>query len=118
MRRVRRFLRLSVAERWLLLEAALLLGGIKLGLWLLPFQTLRRSLEKLAKATSGLQKADRLSVERVAWAVKLAGHHMPRARTCLTQALATQFLLVQRGHQALIHIGVVREEGREFLAHA
>jgi hypothetical protein len=118
MKRLRKFLCLPAAERRMLLEAALLLGGIKLGLRLLPFHILRRFLDSLAKVPIELRKANQSSVERVVWAVEMADRYMPRARTCLTRALATRLLLVRQGHPALIRIGVVREEGEEFLAHA
>jgi|SRR5215217_5151646 len=118
MRRLRKFLRLPATKRRLLLEAALLLGGTKLGLRLFPFQTLLRFLEKLAKASAGLPEIDQSSAKRIVWAVELAGQYLPWVRTCLTQALAAQFLLVRQGHPALVHIGVVREEGEGFLAHA
>ncbi len=118
MRRLRKLLRLPAAERWLLLKAALLLGGIRLGLTLLPFQTLRRFLDKLAESPIASRKTEPLSAERIIWAVESAGRYMPCARTCLTLALAAQVLLVRCGHPAQIHIGVVREEGEKFLAHA
>ncbi len=114
-----KFLGLPSAERWLLLKAALLLLGIKLGLWLLPFQTLRRFLDGLAQAPVKPREAKQFSAERIAWAVEVAGRRLPVARTCLTQALAAQVLLARRGHPALLHIGVTRaQEKEEFEAHA
>jgi hypothetical protein len=111
-------LRLPAAERRLLIKAVFLLGGIKLGLTLLPFQALRRFLDKLAELPTGARKTDQLSAERVTWAVESAGRYMPYARTCLTLALATRVLLARRGYPALLHLGVVREGGEKFLAHA
>jgi len=46
-----KFLQLTRSERRLLLSAALLLGAIRLGLWLLPFQTLRRLLVRITGET-------------------------------------------------------------------
>ena len=45
MSRLRKFFRLPRSERWLLLKAALLLGAIRIGLRLLPFQTLKQLLD-------------------------------------------------------------------------
>jgi Transglutaminase-like superfamily len=118
-RLLRKFLHLPAAERRLLVKAALLLGTIRLGLWLLPLHTLRRLLAKVGKAPIGLREADRYSAKRAVWAVGAAGQYLPAGvGTCLTQALAAQVLLAWRGHPALLHIGVVRKEGEEFHAHA
>lgn len=118
MKRLRKFLLLPAVERRLLLQAAFLLGGIKLGLMLIPFQTLLRSLDKLAEASGKSHKANQITLERIVWAVETAGRYVPRARTCLTQALAARVLLARRGYPALIRIGAVREEGKGFQAHA
>jgi hypothetical protein len=119
MRRLRKFTRLPAAERRLLMKAILLLCAVKVGLELLPFRTLRRLLAKLAVLPVGLQYVeDRHSIERVVWAVELAGRLMPRTSTCLTQALTAQVFLLRRGHPALVHIGTVKGEGGELQAHA
>lgn len=115
MRRLHKFLRLPAAERLLLIRAALLLGGIKLGLKLLPFQAVQRFLEKLGEVSVGLCEMYQTTPERVVWAVELAGRYVHA--TCLTQALAARVLLVRRGHSARIHIGVTGG-GEKFLAHA
>jgi hypothetical protein len=118
MRRVHRFLRLSALDRCLLIESALLLGAIKVGLWLLPFQTLRHLLMSIAQVTTQRQAADRASVSQVVWAVTVVSRYFPKVRTCLTQALAMQVLLGRRGHPTHLHIGVVRNEGGQLQAHA
>ena len=118
MKRLRRFLGLPAAERRLLIKAALLLWAIKLGLMLLPFRTMRNLLGRLTGLSIDLWDADRYPVERVVWAVELAGRLMPRASTCLTEGLTAQVLLLRRGHPALLHIGAVKGEGGELQAHA
>ena len=118
MNRLRKFLLLSAVERRLLLEAAFFLGGTKVGLVLLPFQTLRGFLDRFARVSIWPHKANKVTIERIMWAVKTAGWYLPRARTCLTQALTARVLLVRRGYPAVIHIGVVSEDGKGFQAHA
>jgi len=119
MKRLRKFMRLPAAERRLLMKAILLLCAVKVGLGLLPFQTLRRLLANLAVLPVGLRDVeDPRSIERIVWAVELAGRLVPRASTCLTQALTAQVLLLRRGHPALVHIGTVKGESGEFQAHA
>ena len=119
MERLRKFLRLSVGEQRILIKASLLLVVIRLGLWLLPFRTLRRLLAKATQAPPRLQqKADRFCADRVARAVAVASNHVPGVGTCLTQALAAQVLLARRGHQTSLRIGAARGEEGQFEAHA
>ena len=111
MRRVHKLVRLSPADRRLLIRAAWLLGMVRLGLWLLPFARLRRLLAKARRATCSVP------MDKVTWAVSVMGRYIPVA-TCLAQALATQALLVRCGHPASLRIGVARSKGRQLQAHA
>jgi hypothetical protein len=115
MRRLGRFFRLPASERWLLAKAALLLGAIRVGLWLLPFRTLRSLLDRAA-AFHG--EANHEPTDAVVWAVEVAAKGLPAFDTCLTRALATQVLLSRRGVPALLRIGVVKSQEGKFEAHA
>jgi hypothetical protein len=55
MKRLRRFLRLTTTEQWLLIKAALLLDVIKPAVHLHPFRFLRRLVDEAGKMPSGLQ---------------------------------------------------------------
>ncbi|HEY0733679.1 MAG TPA: lasso peptide biosynthesis B2 protein [Herpetosiphonaceae bacterium] len=108
---LRKWLRLSPGERRLLLRAWLLLGVIRVALWLLPFRIVHR-LPARAQAASPC-----FSIEQIGWAVAIAGVYLPRA-TCLPQALAAQVLLRRHGHAADLKIGVARDERGRLEAHA
>lgn len=73
---LRKFVTLHKRDRRLLVRAILLLGTIKLGLWLLPFQTLRHLLARMTPANSELQKKDQVYVD-IVWAVEVASRYMP-----------------------------------------
>ncbi|KPL12124.1 hypothetical protein AMJ85_01940 [candidate division BRC1 bacterium SM23_51] len=118
MRRIRKFLSLPAADQWLLLKSAVLLGSIRLGLWLLPFQTMRRVLARMGKARACSKETDEALVERVVRAVSLAGRHVPGTRSCLVQSLGAQVLLARRGWPVRLRIGVARGEKGQFQAHA
>jgi hypothetical protein len=118
MKLLRSFIRLPATQRWLLIRAALLLGVMRLGLWLLPFQMLRRLLARFALGPTRVPDTDGFSRARVVWAVETAARHMPSASTCLTQALVAQTLLERRGYPAVVYIGVVRDDRDELQAHA
>jgi hypothetical protein len=102
MERLRKFLRLPSTEQRLLLEAALLMEAIKLGMRILPFRNLRRFLARVTDALPGVRHPQHSasSAKRVAWAVETASGHTPGLKTCLVQALAAQVLLARRGHLA------------------
>lgn len=117
MKRLYRFLSLSSRDRRLLIKAALLLGIIRLGLWLLVFQTLRGLLLRVRWKSTGLSEADPLSLERIAWAIRVAGRYIPGV-TCLVQALAAQVLLEQEGHPSCLRIGVAKDKNGRLQAHA
>ncbi|MFQ5849215.1 MAG: lasso peptide biosynthesis B2 protein, partial [Candidatus Binatia bacterium] len=118
MKRLHKFLHLPPTERWLLVKAALLLGAIRMGLWLLPFQTLKHLLACVSQASKGLHRANRPSADRIVWAVMAARRYVLRARPCLTQALAVQVLLKRRGYPAHLRIGVARTGTGQLRAHA
>ena len=118
MERLRKFLNLSSSERWLLVKVAFLLGTIRLGLWLLPFRTLRRLLTGLTAAPARLQETGLSEASRIVRAVEMVGWHLPGIGTCLTQALTAQALLARRGYPTLLHIGVVRGREKRLEAHA
>src|ERR1700752_3161891 len=113
-----RFLRLPTPYQRLLAEAMLLLGAIRLAVYLLPFQTLYHLLAKVARTTTTAQRVDHAAIDRVPWAVTLASRHLPGSTTCLTQALATQLLLRRRGHSVCLRIGVARSGTGKLQAHA
>jgi hypothetical protein len=115
MRRIRKFLNLSSGERRLLIRAWILLGVIRLGLELFPFSTLRKLLDRLRIKLGSLKKE--FSEEQLVWSVTVVSRYIPKA-TCLAQALTSQFLLQQAGHQACLHIGVTEADEGRIEAHA
>jgi len=115
MKRLRSFLRLSVADQLLLITSGVLLVAIRLGLWLVPFDVLRRFLNNLSRAPQA-ENTDEAALRRIVWAVSSIGGRFPRS--CLTQALATQVMLGRRGYVASLRIGVALNEDGALRAHA
>ena len=111
----RSFWRLSLADRRLLIRSLILVGGFRLGVWLLPFRTLQTLLNRMPQQhwfAIGITK-----IGRITWAVAAASRYVPSA-TCLVQALAARTLLRMEGFPAHLHIGVAKESGQDFQAHA
>ena len=117
MERLHKFRCLPSPYRYLFVKSVILLGLVRVGLWLLPFQTLRRLLAHVTRAHAASPGGEQASMRQVVWAVTVASRYVPAA-TCLTQALATQVLLSRRGHPTSLRIGVGRSEAGEFQAHA
>ena len=114
MKRVRQFADLTPLERGLLLRAAVLVAGVRLALWTMPFRWVRLVLGVRRAVSPSLEA---IRVRRLAWAVQAAARRIPGA-SCLTQALALQYLLARAGHTAEVHIGVAKHCARGFEAHA
>ena len=117
MRRVRKFLSLSLREKFLLMKVALLVLAIRVGLSLLPFLTLQKLLAKITKKNIDRDCKGRPSLDQVAWSVAAASHCVPKA-TCLVQALAIQTLLLREIYPATLQIGVAKDNKGELQAHA
>jgi len=117
MSQLRKFFRLSFSEQVLLVRATIVLALIRLGLWLLPFRVLKEFLSKVDGPARVASRKSDLSAEHAVWAVRVATRYVPHA-TCLTQALTGQLLLGFEGIPASVHIGIAREKGRAFEAHA
>lgn len=113
MQRFRKLLALSTADKLLLLRCLPVVAVTKLGLVLLSYRTLKQWIPD--RVPAGAATIDHL--RRTAWGVRNAARLVPGA-TCLTQALAAQFLLARAGHRSQIRIGVAKDLDGRFLAHA
>jgi hypothetical protein len=116
---IRRFRSLDDADRWLVVEAALLLTFVSSGLAIVRFPRLRRMLDCYA----GLARPGTLidnPVLRIAKAIERGSRHSRLRTTCLVQALAADAMLRRHGVPSVLHLGVLGQRpGRGQLeAHA
>jgi hypothetical protein len=121
----RRFMTGTAGERRLVIEAALLLVLVRIGLRFLAFATLLRLVDRLARrrgeparAPAGGSAGD--LARQVAWAVTAVGRRLPGSMTCLSEALAAAVMLQRRGYAPQLRVGVqARGDGSKPLkAHA
>ena len=110
---LRKFRSLNAVERSLLLHAVLLVAFLRAVLCLLPFSRVSDYLTRCAKRRPIRQD---IATSSLVWAIRTAAARIPGA-TCLTQALAAKYQLERSGHNAQLHLGVAKEDGR-LLAHA
>jgi hypothetical protein len=118
----RDFFSLPVTDRQILAKAFFLLLIIRLGMWLVPFRTLQRSLNKIfpgpiAAAGQSLSPEKLQLAKKFSWAVKAVSWYVPSA-TCLAQALTLQTLLSREGTHSDLAIGVARGDDSGIAAHA
>ena len=112
---LRTFVRLQPAERRLGLRTLLLVAAIRVALWVLPFQRLRRVID--SSQHMPLSVPTDTPVATLVWAVRAASRRVPGA-SCLTQSLALHCLLTRAGHRSQIRIGVAKDTEAGFGAHA
>ena len=108
-----KFLALSASDKLYLIYCVPIVAGTRIGLSLLSYRTLKSWLPNDTR----WEPAGNDELRRVSWGVRNAARIVPGA-SCLTQALAAQFLLARSGHRSQIQIGVARDAGGRFLAHA
>jgi hypothetical protein len=115
---VKTFFHRSPREFWIFGQA---LGGLtvtRLALWMLSLAATRSLVRKLFFARHALRPERRCSEDQIIRAVVSAGKHSLVASTCLASSLVGQALLQRHGHSAQLRIGVRREAGGKFAAHA
>ncbi len=115
MSRLGKFIELPGGERSLLIRSHVLLLATRLGLWVLPFRSLRALL--VSKRPTKPVGETVLPVGRIVWAIKTAARYVP-ACTCLVQALVAERVLTRLGHDAKMHIGVAKDATGSLEAHA
>lgn len=118
MEKLRKLVGLKGADRHLLLRTFLLLSSIRLGLWLLSFQTLQTLLARVSQPATSTVKLEPRSIGNIIWAVNLSSRYMPGQVKCLARALTTQVLMKQSHYTAELRIGVAKGESGKLEAHA
>jgi transglutaminase superfamily protein len=119
MPRFRKVLRMSSRERRLLLAGGVVVASVRVLLWTLPFSRLLRLVEQTALRSARVAPV-RLPEDTnvtLLWGVTTAARYVPGA-TCLTQALAAQWLFAWFGHPTQLRIGVAKANGKLLRAHA
>lgn len=116
MRKLSSFFRLPLGQKKLICWSFVLIVAIRIGLWLLPFGLLSRLLNRFGTVEKK-KTADWTTVQHIVRSVRISSRYVPGA-TCLTQALASRFLLRISGQASDLKIGVEKDENNRFGAHA
>lgn len=113
-----KFRRLAGFERRLVVNAAFLVVVMRIALWMLPFDRVRRAAARLGRPRGAGAPLVRPSAERISWAVAASAGHLPGVRNCLAKALAAQVMLGRFGYPSQLKIGVTKTPSGDFEAHA
>jgi len=105
------FIKLPNRDKLVAFESLFWLIWVRIILWLFPFPSVQRKVQKRVLTTEYV-----IPMARLRTMVVVASRYVPRA-TCLVQALAGYILFSKYGYQPSIKIGVLTENG-EFEAHA
>ena len=111
----RKFLILTNRERLFTIETFLLLGLVRLGLWLISYQKLLHLLDQMSKLNYGDRE---IELNKIVKAVNISTCYMPGGAKCLARALTTQVLMKQQGYSPQLFIGVAKAEQGQLEAHA
>ena len=103
----RRFRRLPARDRILVAETAGLIITARLGMRLLPIQRLRALLartrqDRHARTNTSAAEMNR----RVAWAVGAVASRLPGRTSGLIEAIAAEAMLLRRGYECELRLGV------------
>jgi hypothetical protein len=107
----RSFLTLARNDRALVLEGALLLSFVWIGLRLLSFVQLRSLLDRYVVRFRSASAAASPVLERTNWAVSAVADRSPVSMTCLVRALAADAILRRHGFTSQLRIGVRHHDG-------
>ena len=108
----------SPREFWILGQALAAVTAARLAFWLVPLARVRRLVQMMLLGERPLAACRRCTQEVVIRAVVSAAKHCPVGSTCLATALVGQALLQRHGHDTQLRLGVRRDGGGNFAAHA
>jgi uncharacterized membrane protein YecN with MAPEG domain len=113
MPRLAKFFKLSAIDKFLILHCLFVVALVRIALSLLSYRVLHRFLRQKVPHTS----SNNGKVDRIVNAVGRASRFVPQA-SCLTQALAAQFILARAGLPSQVRVGVAIHDQGKFVAHA
>ena len=115
MKPIAKFFALPWADKLLLSQSFALLGLVTAGIRIVSWRRTQNFMLRLGLKNA--RKRQRMSLDRITWAVRVAGHYVPKGN-CLPQALVAQYLLRRDGYPAEFKIGVTKDEHGNVEAHA
>jgi hypothetical protein len=113
-RKIKTFLSMSSADRWLVCEAIVMLGMARFIVIAIPFRLVAAWLSRAPQTMS----CDQALLLRVRRAVTTAARNVPWNAICLPQAIAAKAMLAVRGCGSSFHLGADLNAQGKLTAHA
>jgi hypothetical protein len=110
---------LSWEDKKLLVETTLWLLISRLAILILPMRWILRSCgTQYAQSTESITEEQRVTVERIAWAIDAVRWITPWDSNCLARSVAGKRLLQRRGLTSTLYLGVSKSTPQTLIAHA
>ncbi|MDQ7047836.1 MAG: lasso peptide biosynthesis B2 protein [Sulfurovum sp.] len=111
-KKLKKFTKLSVAEKKPFLEAYLMLGIMRVAILTISFKRLTRALEHGAKPKelAKLRENDLKMAQHIGKSIARASVYTPWESVCLVQALTAQKMLQRRGIAGVFYLGAMKDE--------
>lgn len=117
MKAIKTFLKLSVENKILVMEATVLLLLTRLTIRFLPYRVLRKMLGR-HKVVAVNQTVDEALIRRISYFINRVAPRMPIECTCLPQALTGKYMLKRRGIKSTLYIGLGPHKTQKLMGHA
>jgi hypothetical protein len=120
-RRIEQLRALSLHEWWLMITAMVLLPLVALSLWVVGFKRIKAIMSRFIAADVNLVAADKSEMEMartISRMVAIAARHGLYRANCLKQSIVIWWLLMRQGIYSEICIGIDKDPGNKFKAHA
>lgn len=119
-RRLSGWTRSTADQRWLFLEALVVIGAARLAIKLFTFQRLKRHLGTPLQdtETTPLDAATHTQLAAIGQAIRRAARIAPWHAMCYEQALTARWMLTRRRYRTVLYIGMRKGERVALEGHA
>jgi hypothetical protein len=118
-RRILKLICLSWYERFLLLEAFILTGIFRFAILFIAFNKIAKLSGKYkGESSQYVSDIEKVTINKIAWAVAIISLHTPWESKCLVKALTAQLMLTKRKISSTLYLGVAKDEEKKLIAHA
>ena len=116
--KLNKFIKLSTCDKKLFFEALLFLIKYSIALKILPFKKIAARIKKESCDNSIPTENQKQNPKNIGRAVIRAANHVPWKALCLHQAIIAKIMLNKRNIPSTLYFGCMRDESRDFKAHA
>jgi len=118
-KKTKKFLKLSLRDRGLLIETFILAGIVRFAILFLPFYKVAGFAGKYKEESPELlNDIEKANMNKITWAVSVVSRYTPWESKCFVKALTAQIMLKKRKVSTTLYLGVAKDEKNNPIAHA